>query len=540
MAGPQGRGLAFACRAIFLWALVCPGLQAQSTVSTWRAGYNGGSPGGAIYFDLDAEAGLTVRQVGLHLDGGMIGAGGTAQIFRCAGSHVGLEASPSAWTQVATGSLQYFGAGQWSILNLQTNPWVLPAGRQGIAIVVPGLQHRYDNLPPSHAGVFASDELRIFTGAASNVPFAAPVFAGRVPNVSIAYDDPGPGFARQAILGNGCGDRPASIYEAFSRPVDFDLSNTSFRLLPVGGGYEVVSGVGSWRAPSAAAVSLGLVDESAATCAFQGTFRYPGGSTSSFEVGSNGTVSVGHNPLDGQVMVTRFLSQPHACWGVWRDFVPTSLGNVWFEQVGTSVHITYLGVFAWLGHLLDFTPSSFQLQFDTQNDSVTFVFGTMSQMVGAVWSGHSAYIVGYSPGGVSLDPGPIDWSALPASYRTVGQDLPAPRLWLSGRPVQASTQQFSLDIVSNTALVAGIVFGLVNPGLDLSSLGMPGCVQHVSPLATTLLPLGGTSPPAVSWVVPNALGTAIYTQAFVLDPAAGVNPAGVLASRGLRLWIGGF
>lgn len=513
---------------------------AQSPLTTWLWGANSGAPGGAIYFDLDAEAPLAVTSLWLPLVGN---GNGTLSVYRCQGGHAGQETQPAAWTLVATATLTGgFWPGwpiDWSTATFAT-PWTLPAGNHGYALVAPGMAHLYDDLVPQVSGVFVTEELRLTAGSASNVPFSGPVFAGRVPNLMIHYADPGPGFARHAEVGSGCGARHASVYEAFAEAWQFDLSHTSFRMVPHAGGYEVRAGGGVWRAPSAAAVSLGLVDESTAICTFQGVFDYPGGSTSSFEVGSNGTVSAGPNLLDMFVGVAGFIDQPHAVWGVWRDFVPTSLGNVWFEQVGTEVHITFLDVFAIVDGLLDLTPSRFQLQFDTASDVVTFVFAGMAQVGGAGLYGFPSHVVGFSPGGPSPMPAPVDLSSPALLHHTAAADRVELRLRTSARPVRGTAPFLSLHPVDSSAMLAGLVFGLANPQLDLGAYGMPGCTQHVTPLATVLLPLGGGGVPPLPFAVPDAVGTNVYAQGFVWDPAAGTNALSVIASQGLRLSIGSF
>lgn len=512
---------------------------AQSTLQTWLWGANSGATGGAIYFDLNAEAPLAVSRLWLPLVGYV---NGPLSIYRCQGGHAGREAQPAAWTLVATAPVvNALWPGQfidWSYATFAT-PWMLPAGNHGYALVAQGLAHRYDNLAPTMTGVFATEELRLTAGSASNVPFTGPVFAGRVPNLMIHYADPGPGFARHADVGSGCGARYASCYESFAEAWQFDLSHTSFRMVPHGGGYEVVAGGGVWRAPSTAAMSLGLVDESTATCAFQGVFDFPGGSTSSFEVGSNGTVSAGPNLLDMFVGVSAFLDQPNAVWGVWRDFVPTSFGNVWFEQVGTEVHITFLDVFAIVDGVLDLTPSRFQLQFDTASDVVTFVFEGMAQVGRSGMYGFPSHVVGFSPGGPSPMPAPVDLSSPALLHHTAAVDRVALQLRSSGRPVRGTTQVLSLQPVDGTALFAGLVFGLADPNIDLAAYGMPGCMQHVTPLATVLMPIGGGAA-ALPFHVPDAVGTNVYAQGFLWDPVTGGNPLGVMSSQGLRLWIGGF
>ncbi|MBP8300147.1 MAG: hypothetical protein KA020_07300 [Planctomycetes bacterium] len=510
-------------------------LAAQSPLTTGYYGGNSGALDGAVYFDLTAQAPLSVTGLDVHLTGNGFG---VIDIYRCPGTYASNETNAAAWTLVGTGTVHSLGLYQASFVTL-ASPIALPVGRNGYACVASGGAFAYTNAGFGIPLTYATEELQLDTGAASNVPFVGPRFAPRIVNTTIYYAPVGANFARRTDVGTGCVQRTTSFYELFAGTSRMDLAFQAFRLVPRDGGYTVIAG-GAWRPLSAAAVPLGLVDESQAIRSFAGVFDHPGGSTTSFEVGSNGTVSAGPNNFGSEVDPAVFLDRPFAAWVVWRDFVPTSFGNVWWEEGNGVVTVTWLDVLSYQSGGLGFTPSRFQLQFDTNTDEVTYVFQSMDS-VGSSWTWLSNdYLVGYSPGGLSLDPGSIDLTAAGFSCTVHAADAAALHLAASARPIQSTGLWLSMQNVPAGAILGGLAFGLANPGVDLTALGMPGCVQHTDLLAAVLFPVSAAGPVVVPITVPSAIGTVLHCQAFVYDPTSGLTPLGAIASQGLQLLIGSF
>ena len=114
--------------------------------------------------------------------------------------------------------------------------------------------------------------------------------------------------------------------------------------------------------------------------------------------------------------------------------------------------------------------------------------------VGWSWTSAYSYLVGYSPGGPSSDPGSIDLSAPGLSHLVHGADVEALHLAASARPVQGTAISLSLQNVPNGASLGGVVFGLTDPALDLASFGMPGCTLYAAPIATVVFPIAATRP----------------------------------------------
>lgn len=81
-------------------------------------------------------------------------------------------------------------------------------------------------------------------------------------------------------------------------------------------------------------------------------------------------------------------------------------------------------------------------------------------------------------------------------------------------------------------------WGQHNPGIDLSSLGMPGCHQYASAdVAVLFLPIGGSGSHTLS-IPPMAalIGAHAYSQGLAFVP--GVNPLGAITSNGVDLRFG--
>ena len=118
--------------------------------------------------------------------------------------------------------------------------------------------------------------------------------------------------------------------------------------------------------------------------------------------------------------------------------------------------------------------------------------------------------------------------------------LPGQRPWL-GDTVTARLQ--GVPVGGGSALLAlgrsRTRWGSLNLPLDLGPSGMPGCALLAEPLL--LFPaanVAGTAAlPLALPASPDLLGVPIYLQGFATDPTA--NPAGVAASAGLLLQLGG-
>jgi len=343
--------------------------------------------------------------------------------------------------------------------------------------------------------------------------------------------------------GTGCLAEFGSFYEHFTTTPSIDLSNRAFELVYTGGGYTAITATTAFVTPSATATNLGLGDDDETTVALSAALPYPGGTTTSLNVCSNGHVSTASNgaAFDYTPTPAEFLGWPNATWAVWRDMIPTSTGpdNVWFEEVGGVAYITWLNVVGYVGTSPGTTPSTFQLQFHLASGTVDFVFGSLDTVSVSGWAGGEGWVVGFSPAGPSADPGSMDLTtALPVT--TYATDVSPLTLSASVAPMVNTTIQLITTNIPTGAPFGAVMFGLAtyNPGLNLAGIGMPGCFQYTDSLATLLFfPLGSSSV-STPFVVPNAPGLVLNAQGLAYAPAASpTTPLGALSSNGLALRI---
>ena len=342
------------------------------------------------------------------------------------------------------------------------------------------------------------------------------------------------GFADANNYGIGCYNGRASFYEFIQNPANFDLSNRSLTMLPSGNGYIVTNGLTSFVPPTANAVALTLGDDSTVAVTLTTPFPIPGGATQSLEVCSNGYVSTAAgNGQSAVINVVGFLNATASSWRNWHDYDPSAGGQVLFEEAAGVAYFTWDQVPDWN---VPGSASTWQFQFDTTNGFVTYAFQQMS-LTGS-GGGGNGHLVGYSPGGASLDPGNIDLSAaIATSFSILGADVFDLRVAASSRPILGSS--ITLD-TTNVPVGAGIGLELlgfvpINPGFDLGVIGMPDCRAYVQfVVSAVLLPSGGTATLPIA--IPNSAGLAgslLYAQSAMF--VAGLNPFGAVSSNGVEL-----
>ena len=156
------------------------------TISTLFDGGNGGSPGGAIYFDVTVGASdITLTDLEIHT--GEAGAF-TMDVYAFAGTYVGNETNAGAWgTPVAVASGTSAGAGNPSPATLDV-PVVLAGGTTyAMAFVLDGTHgHDYTNGDGTNEQ-YSNADLTIDLGSATNAPFTGTVFNPRVFNGTLNY-----------------------------------------------------------------------------------------------------------------------------------------------------------------------------------------------------------------------------------------------------------------------------------------------------------------------------------------------------------------
>jgi hypothetical protein len=346
--------------------------------------------------------------------------------------------------------------------------------------------------------------------------------------------------AANTAYGQGCIQHYASFYENFAAASSFDLNNVSMTLLATPGGYVALSGIASYRVPSASAAVLALGDDTAVAQALSSPFPYPGGVSSSLTVCSNGFVSMTPgNTTTFVPSVATMLSAAQTAYYCWHDFNPaaTGSGTVKFEEISGVAYITWDGVWDFAG-TSSANANTWQLQFDETNGNVTWAWQTMSTL------GGTGFLVGYSPAGPSADPGSLDISvALPTTFTVANTDVLPLALAASPSPVLGNTVVYTTSNVPANALVTGLIlgFGQVNPGTSLAAIGAPGCFQYINLAGSTTVLLFGTPSVTQSLPIPNNatyVGLQLFVQSASLVP--GVNPLGLLTSNGIKSYIQAF
>jgi hypothetical protein len=148
---------------------------------------NGGSNGGAVYFDVNVlnPAGITVRSLEINTNDTVAF---TLDVYTGPATWVGNTTNMGLWTIVASGA--GVGQGANNPTPVDISDFNLSPGPIAIAIVVgPTIGHDYTN--GNGANQFYSNvDLEISLGGASNVPFAGTAFSPRVWNGTICYDPP--------------------------------------------------------------------------------------------------------------------------------------------------------------------------------------------------------------------------------------------------------------------------------------------------------------------------------------------------------------
>lgn len=342
------------------------------------------------------------------------------------------------------------------------------------------------------------------------------------------------GAGNSAIItsvGNGCGGTAITCDEAFYETPGFDLANSSFTLDYDGTAYSLVAGQGSWIPPFGGVLSLG--DDSEVTQSLPFSLPYPGGSTNSLAVCSNGFISTVSNGTAWTPDAADFLADATRWCPMWHDLSPNQngSGDVHFNVNASRAVVTWNGVEYYSSN----STATFQIQF--------WANGDVHCIYQSVASGGNDYLVGFSMGGVTADPGSMDIStSLNGSVQVCNSTAGTQNVALnsSTRPITGTTVSL---VTSN--LPAGAAGGLsilsltpIAGGIDLTFLGMPGC--RVYQQLTVVDSFGIIAGSGFRFLpIPNApslIGTKVFNQSVVL--ALNINSANMVTSNGLELTIG--
>ena len=169
-----------------------PPMLTPGSVETLYAANNGGSAGGAVYFDVTAINAADIGTVFTNYDA-VAGSPVGIEVYTTPGTHVGNENDPSVWTLVANddGNAVSAGLDTPSVINLAA-PFTIPSGTMGIALVSVGDGHRYTNGTGANQQFSSMNgNLTVDLGVATNVPFTGGIFSPRVWNGALIESGPG-------------------------------------------------------------------------------------------------------------------------------------------------------------------------------------------------------------------------------------------------------------------------------------------------------------------------------------------------------------
>lgn len=341
--------------------------------------------------------------------------------------------------------------------------------------------------------------------------------------------------ASVTTFGTGCVQQDDSLFELFPANT-FDLAGTTMTFFRQPGGYLALNAVpGTFVPPSPAAAVVANGDDVEQTVPFPGAMPIPGGTTSSLTICSNGRVALGAtgNGTNWTPDAATFLNFPVTTFAAsWHDYNPTLPGSgaILFEQVGGTVYVTWDNVYSY-GTT---SPDRFQYQFDVATGTVTIVYDTFT-------TAGNDRLAGYSVGGASTGSS-TDLSVALATpvtlYDTASQGI---ALLTNGSPSFGNAGfAFVTSGVPNLVPVGITFFGsaAVNPGLDLTFLGMPGCFAYTNAnLTSASFPIAaGTG--SLGLPIPSNPGLMNLTLTCQSVAFSLQTPANLVTSNGLQFTIG--
>lgn len=521
--------------------LLAASLAAQSPLTTTftSSTFLAATTGVTVYFDLDVVSAVDVHQ----LDANFYGAAGPqvrVEVWGRLGTHIGNNSSSLGWTLLGvSNTVTSAGRDNPTVCPFPT-PFRLLPGVNGIAVQHFGAGAAYTAGTGVGLPYASTTEMVFRQGGASNPPiFAGTQNAPRVMNCNIHYTPVG-GFAAATTYGTGCGGTSqfASYYENFPA-LGFDLGGTATTVTSLlhianANGYTVVPGPGAWFTPVSAPLALAN-DAVSAAQPLGFAFTLPNGTpTTSVFVCDNGYLWLNTAGIaDFTPAVNELLTQGARLCPLWMSLNPTGGGAVHFDvdPPNNAAYVTWLNV-----------PEQGNAAATITMQVALFANGDFEFRYGAetiATAGNTFGLVGMSPGTNGLDPGNRDLSAsLPF---VTGPDLFVPDMALAAgaRPVLGTTIALNTTDVPPAGLlgIQFLSFTKLDPGLDLTGLGMPGCSLYQSMDVALTFPLAGGAG-SQPFAIPNNLafiGLVVAAQSGALAP--GANPLGLMSSNGVELLL---
>ncbi|GAB4150833.1 MAG: hypothetical protein Fur0037_19480 [Planctomycetota bacterium] len=236
-------------------------------------------------------------------------------------------------------------------------------------------------------------------------------------------------FALARPFGIGCGRRTISVYENFAASAFGLGSQTGTRSLSFqpngGGGYAIAQGSNSRFSPSSP--GLQLTDDSVVHRTLPFSFPFPGGSTASIGICSNGYLWLDATSTAAmtQPAGSTLLRYAPILAPFWDDLDPQWGGSIHFDQDPASgdVACTYLAV---AEHQVSRPPNTFQVVLRANGS-----FELRYRDLRAIYP----VLVGFSEGNNASDPGSTDLSLGFTTTLDTGPRAGTVDLSTSSRPV---------------------------------------------------------------------------------------------------------
>jgi hypothetical protein len=339
-------------------------------------------------------------------------------------------------------------------------------------------------------------------------------------------------LAKAESYGQGCYARPGAFAQLFDANEFFDLDNVTLRFVPnAEGGYDVTRTTGAAIQPAAHG-ALGLGDDTMAVQWLPFVFPYPGGETASIRICSNGYLWLQPSSVSDYTPTMRELAdEPPRIAMAWMDFNPGApgSGSAFYERDPADLFVTITFDDVWEHGTFGGSLSTFQ--------TVLYPSGEFIIRLGSVSRHGKPCIVGFSPGDGNLGttPSSTDLSTALPAQTAFSHPL---TLTAGPRPAPGATVAFrTLHVPANALHVFNLMSIVpIEPGIDLGSLGAPGCRHLVmSEQAVTL-----------SGDFSRTLGPLPFGSAYVGLPVVsqsacmvlGLNSLGLITSNAVRVTLG--
>ncbi|MBL8755762.1 MAG: S8 family serine peptidase, partial [Planctomycetes bacterium] len=159
---------------------------APTTLATVYANNNGGSVGGAVYYNVTVTNSMWVTALDVNT-AATLGTELLLDVWRtnAGGTHIGNETNAAAWLPMSAGKGIAAGVDLPSRIDLAT-PFYLTPGTYGFAVVASNFAHEYTNGTGANQN-YSDANLAIACGSATNVPFTGGVNTPRVANTTLRY-----------------------------------------------------------------------------------------------------------------------------------------------------------------------------------------------------------------------------------------------------------------------------------------------------------------------------------------------------------------